>query len=373
MIPTRKKLRLGKFYFMLFSWTGISIYFGLFEYFILLDNECYVYDDSGNFSLLASSEQLWETTLVNALGGFLGGIIGGGLEVYFFYYYLRKKNFFIRVIIKSSLILFSITIVYMLVTLIYQVFMMGNSLIDGNTWSIIFQYLSTRLQFIRVINWSFVIILSYSFLEIADSFGNYVFWDFLLGKYHQPKAENRIFMFLDIKSSTQIAEKLGHKQYFQLLNEFFADITDPIIFLRGEIYQYVGDEVVVSWKKESGLHRNRCIRCFFDIEAKINSLRTKYVEMFGILPEFKAGIHMGEVMAGEMGIIKKELIFSGDVLNTASRIQAKCNSFQAKLLISGTLLRQLPHKEEMVTDHVGNITLRGKSELVDIYQVTQNS
>lgn len=84
--------------------------------------------------------------------------------------------------------------------------------------------------------------------------------------YRKPFSEvERIFMFLDIRSSTTIAEELGHVQYFALLNDFFRDIAEPISKNKGHIYQYVGDEVVVSWPLDDGLNNANCLKCFFDI------------------------------------------------------------------------------------------------------------
>ena len=74
-----------------------------------------------------------------------------------------------------------------------------------------------------------------------------MFWSMLIGEYHKPKNENRIFIFLDINESTSIAEDLGHTRYFMMLRRFFRDITLPIMANDGEIYQYVGDEVVLNW------------------------------------------------------------------------------------------------------------------------------
>ncbi|MGR3301112.1 MAG: hypothetical protein ACUZ8I_01275 [Candidatus Scalindua sp.] len=52
-------------------------------------------------------------------------------------------------------------------------------------------------------------------------------------------------MFLDLKSSTTIAEEIGHRRYFEFISDFIADVTTPILNNHGEIYQYVGDEIVI--------------------------------------------------------------------------------------------------------------------------------
>ncbi len=47
----------------------------------------------------------------------------------------------------------------------------------------------------------------YAFVKIAtERFGRGVFIKILMGSYKNPKEENRIFMFLDLKGSTNIAE-----------------------------------------------------------------------------------------------------------------------------------------------------------------------
>lgn len=153
-------------------------------------------------------------------------------------------------------------------------------------------------------------------------------------------------MFLDIKSSTTIAEKIKHKKYFELLNDFFNDVTDPIIYNKGEIYQYVGDEITVSWKLENQIENLNCINCFFEIDKLIQNLGDRYTDKYNLIPEFKAGLHVGEVIKGEVGVVKKEIVFSGDVLNTTSRIQAECNRLNSTLLISKDLLDKLDNKSQ---------------------------
>ena len=61
-----------------------------------------------------------------------------------------------------------------------------------------------------------------------------------------PKAEDRVFLFLDLEGSTQLAERLGSALYFELLRRCLDDLTEPILETEGEIYQYAGDEIVVT-------------------------------------------------------------------------------------------------------------------------------
>jgi len=58
--------------------------------------------------------------------------------------------------------------------------------------------------------------------------------NFFLGKYHHPVAEERIFMFVDMNSSTTIAENLGHVKYFEMLKEYFVDLSGAVIESPGD-------------------------------------------------------------------------------------------------------------------------------------------
>ncbi len=156
------------------------------------------------------------------------------------------------------------------------------------------------------------------FRQLDRLLGPGVLLRYLLGRYHRPRREVRIFMFLDLKSSTTLAEELGHERYYGLVNEFFRDISGPVLDNAGEIYEYVGDEAVLTWEEEKGLKDARCLRVFFEIDRIIEGKQQQYLDLFGVVPEFKAGVHLGEVISAEIGDLKKGLVFNGDVLNTGA-------------------------------------------------------
>ena len=176
-------------------------------------------------------------------------------------------------------------------------------------------------------------------------------------------------MFLDMKSSTAIAERLGHVQYFELLREYYADLSDPTIQYAGEIYQYVGDEIVVTWDLKNGLDNNNCLRCFFEMKKAIERQSNKYKAKFGVVPTFKAGFHYGEVTTGEIGVIKKDIAFSGDVLNTTARIQGLCNQYEVDLLVSGELLSILQLSEQFQIKSLGVSELRGRDKSIELFTI----
>ena len=224
-------------------------------------------------------------------------------------------------------------------------------------------FMSTMVQ----IGFSIMMCLLYS--AISENLGHQVLLNFFTGKYHKPVVERRVFMFLDMKSSTTIAERLGHVQWFKLLDMYYDAMSDAIIAHRGEVYQYIGDEIVVSWKEAEGLRGQNCVRCYYAILESMTNRGDEFMRRFGVVPEFRAGIHLGEVTTGEIGALKKEIFFTGDVLNTTARVQAECKKYESDLLITGELRRQLDEASGIDYSEVGHLELRGKSERVTVYEV----
>ena len=189
----------------------------------------------------------------------------------------------------------------------------------------------------------------------------------LTGKFYHPREEKRIFMFLDLQSSTQLAEKLGHLNYSELIQDCFNDLG-VVIEDFAEVYQYVGDEAVLTWKIADGLKNDSFIKAFYRFKERIRERNAYYEEKYGAVPFFKAGIHAGTVTVTEIGKYKKEIAYHGDPINTAARIQGKCNELGEELLISEDLKKHVK-SHDIVLDTVGAILLRGKQSEIDIYSV----
>lgn len=234
-----------------------------------------------------------------------------------------------------------------------------------NVWAFVFNYTFTSVAaYVAAI-----ILVSLFYAEVSENIGNEVLRNFFTGSYHRPKEEERIFMFLDMKSSTTVAERLGHVAYFSMLKEYYADLSASIIKHSGSVYQYVGDEIVVSWRLDKGISDSNCILCFFAMKAAIQKQAQKYQKRFGMIPAFKAGFHVGKVTTGEIGVLKKNIVFTGDVLNTAARIQALCNVNNVDILVSGVLVNRLAFNGEFSVKAIGETELRGRDEKVDLFTI----
>ena len=176
-------------------------------------------------------------------------------------------------------------------------------------------------------------------------------------------------MFLDLRSSTEMAEKLGHLKYSQMIQDCFSDLA-VVAKTQAQIYQYVGDEAVLTWPSKLGIHNHNCIQAFFDFKQRIDSREEYYLAKYGQKPFFKAGINMGKVMVAEVGQTKKEIAYHGDTINTAARIQGMCNEYDSELLISEQLKEALGPHDRYGKQHIGDIPLKGKRDHVALYAVS---
>ena len=215
----------------------------------------------------------------------------------------------------------------------------------------------------------FVDIFLFGLRQVNLYFGENNLWKLLRGKYYHPHEEDRILMFLDLKSSTTHAERLGHIRYSAMIRDCFNDLG-VVMDYGAEIYQYVGDEAILTWSIKRGTKHANCLRAFFRFKDQLAKRRAYYMKEYDAMPVFKAGIHAGIVTVTEVGKFKKEIAYHGDTINTAARIQGKCNELQQELLISGSLKDQLD-TEEYRFDRMGSLALRGKQEEVSVFAVRE--
>lgn len=297
------------------------------------------------------------------------GAIVGALEVVFLEKRFQKRTLWAKLFYKFLIYLILILLIMVVIYPIALSIESGASLLQAEIWQKLGRFLMSVSFLVTFFHLSVRIVVSLIYSAISENLGHHLFLNFFSGKYHQPKIEKRIFMFLDMKSSTTIAEALGHIKYFKLLDAYYKIMSDPIINSFGEVYQYIGDEIVISWNPKKGFDRANCIRCFFDIKAQLKAQQETLREEFDFEIDFKAGLHFGEVTIGEIGDLKKEIVFTGDVLNTTARIQGLCNSLQSDLLISEAIKEMLPPLNYQYQS-IGEIELKGRHQKEALYSVS---
>ncbi len=218
-------------------------------------------------------------------------------------------------------------------------------------------------EFGRTFAFSLAAALAFNlFLMLNRMLGQNVLGAFLTGRYHRPREEERIFLFADLAGSTATAERVGNAQFHRLLNDVIMDLTEPVLAARGEIHAYVGDEVIATWPLARGLEDSACVRCCFDIQERLAARAAAYRQAYGVEPRLRMALHAGPVIAGEMGDVKRQIVFLGDAVNAAARLEQACRELDRDVLISEALLSRLDLPEGVRAEALGAIPLRGRSE-----------
>ena len=340
-------------------WVVANLFLAILIHFVFLLTKT-VYD-------IPTPGALLQTLVLATILGILYGTTYGFVDYHFENEFFKRKPLGKIILLKTivSLGMFMLLFALMrfaLFDLIIAPAMTGKvSPLTDASWKILFNlflvfYLLTGL----IINFT---------NQVNRKFGPGVLLPLLLGKYRNPKEEERIFMFMDLKSSTSIAETLGHLKYSGFIRDSFNDINHRLLPFNAQVYQYVGDEIVLTWDVKHGLKDLACIEFFFACTLQFEERKAYYLKNYGQVPEFKAGLHIGKVTAVEIGDIKRDIAYHGDTLNTTARIQSVCNEYGKKFLVSEYLLTKIALPAAYSSRSLGNILLKGKAAPVGIASV----
>jgi len=346
------QLKLQQLKVIIIGWLIAGLLITVYDQLILI---------SGDSAGTSSSYSFYISLAINTTAALIGSVVGGTILVFYVNVKYQDRPYYYTILIVCISFIVIWAFIVLLIGMVFAFGKTTNNVAGADFSETLKNYLydSTRLK--AAMEWLCVVAITQLLLQMNSKFGQNSFWKILKGTYNTPKEEKKIFMFLDINSSTSIAERLGDKSYHAFLKDFFADITYPILDNKGFIYQYVGDEVVIAWSYKDGIENMQCVKCFYDMKAAIHHATEKYVRRYGVVPSFKAGIHSGTVIGGEVGLLKREITYSGNVLNTTSRILSKAGELKEELLASAELISEIAAIKKYISRHLGAIKLKGKS------------
>lgn len=280
--------------------------------------------------------------------------------------FLRTSTLLLVSIFYYSFIFFLMMLSFIYITLFFKEGLTLNELFSVNLFELIpenFQYMLFYL---------FVFLTIHSLIkQLKTRTLQGVVKNYLFKKRKGSMQDTRIFMFMDLKSSTTYAEKLGYARYSNFITDIYNELDEFVLETKGNIYQYVGDEVVIVWQLKDGIQNLNCLRFFILFERRISELKEYFLNRYGIFPEFKAGFHFGEVAITEVGgLLRKDVAFHGDPVNTTARICSKCSELEEKMLISGDLVNELFSVDKsLIYVSIGSFKLKGKKLATELFKL----
>jgi adenylate cyclase len=226
----------------------------------------------------------------------------------------------------------------------------------------------TRQDLWRATGYSVGVSLLFSFLlQISYIVGPRTLAQLVAGRYHSPREEERFVLFVDVAGSTSAAERLGNRKSHTFLDRVFRIASGPVLDFRGEIYLYVGDEMIVTWPAGSGARNGRALHCFLAMCQALAAAEADFQRDFDLTPQLRGSLHFGVVVVGEIGDIKRHIVFHGDVMNVAARLEEASRAVPGGFVMSGSAADALGPVKGVTLANLGPFSLRGRVQQLEVF------
>jgi adenylate cyclase len=293
-------------------------------------------------------------TVAGATYGLLMGLAIGGLELFVLggpmRTWLSKLSFTVNLLVRSVIY----AAIIMAIQFWQDEFTAG---LPGSTGSDFWSGVVTAAGISVLMNLAF---------SISNIIGGRAFLNFVTGRYHAPVTENRFVLFVDIAGSTGLAERLGGIAIHRLLDRTFRLLTLSVVDYRGEVLNYVGDEVIVTWPEREGAVDCRPLRCFAAMRDELAGAARQLEREFGVTPRIRGSLHFGPVIIGEIGDVKRAIVFNGDVMNTAARLEELSRQVDGGFLASRAAMERFDTVPPFAVRDLGQLAIRGRADGIQV-------
>lgn len=173
-------------------------------------------------------------------------------------------------------------------------------------------------------------------------------------------------LFADIRSFTNLSERMSPKENFDFLNTYLSRVSPVIRNRNGFIDKYIGDAVMALFPKTA----DDAVQAAIDMQRQVsfyNEDRQKNGEdqiAIGI------GLHTGSLMLGIVGEPQRlEGTVIADAVNLASRLEGLTKIYGVDILISEQTLARLDNPQNYNHRFLGRYKVKGKTQPVEVFEV----
>ena len=176
-------------------------------------------------------------------------------------------------------------------------------------------------------------------------------------------------LFTDIEGFTTLSEGLSPEQLINILNEYFAVVSEPIVRHGGVINQFQGDAILATFNMPEALedHAGEAVQAACDMQ---HALRGHRFGKDGIALRSRIGINTGRVVGGLVGTGDRlGFTVHGDEVNLAARLEQLNKEHGTRILVSRRTA-DLAGGERFAFVPIGSTTVRGRQAAVEIYSLS---
>ena len=302
-------------------------------------------------------------------GGIFGGLMVAVFELFILGNLFKKYGLLVLGVGRGLFLVILYFIMSLVLSFGYNVVVSELPPYHEQVLSDVWQYMTGPVVLINLVFYAVFVMILIFFHQIIDLVGRGVLGKFLFGRYKIPRVVDRTFLFMDMNDSTSIAEKIGHVAFFELMQDFLVEAGAEIREHGGEINKYVGDEIIALWNVDQGARNGLALEALLAIGKRLERKSPYFQDKYGVVPDFKSGLHVGPAMVGELGDWKREVAFMGDSMNTTARIQGACKKLGARILMSEDYRDKLIDSSRYSMTMAGKGKLRGKEQPMTLYRV----
>ena len=183
-------------------------------------------------------------------------------------------------------------------------------------------------------------------------------------------------LFSDIRGFTAISEQLPAEEVAELLSDYHSRMLRAIFAHGGTLDKFIGDGIMADFGAPTPDPQaaTNAVLAGATMKAALEELNHIRIASGKAAIQTGIGVHYGESFVGNIGTQERlEYTVIGDVVNTASRLEACCKVLGHGFLISRNVFENLNHarleERGLVLDALGSVSLRGKQEAIEVWSV----
>ena len=177
-------------------------------------------------------------------------------------------------------------------------------------------------------------------------------------------------LFCDIRDFTSVSERLTPSQVVTVLNTFYSQMNEVIRQHQGVINQYIGDEVFVIFGAPVPVinHEERAVQCAIGMIKQVAVINQELEAILGVCIHVGIGVHCGPVVTGNLGCEDKiSYSVTGDVVNTAKRIETLTKDKPDSILVSNEIYLKVSHLVH--ANEREPVAVKGKNEKLKVWEI----
>ncbi|MDM8515424.1 adenylate/guanylate cyclase domain-containing protein, partial [Desulfobacterales bacterium HSG16] len=177
-------------------------------------------------------------------------------------------------------------------------------------------------------------------------------------------------LFSDIRSFTDMSEKMTPEENFKFLNNYLRCIGPVIGQNNGVIDKYIGDAVMALFGGSDSSGAQDAVTAAVSIQETVK-VYNEYRRSSGYLPiTIGVGINTGKMILVTVGFESRiDSTVTGDTVNLASRLEGLTKKYAIQITISSFTMNSLNQPEKFLLREIDTVQVKGKQEAITVYEV----